>query len=60
MIMTTPLDNLLDDLAAYLGTPDTACVGLPPRRDDSRICTRSSASGSSGIPGCVSAATSIV
>lgn len=28
--MTTPLDSLLADLAAYLGTPDNACVGLPP------------------------------
>jgi phenylpropionate dioxygenase-like ring-hydroxylating dioxygenase large terminal subunit len=30
MTMTTPLDSLLGDLAAYLGTPDTACIGLPP------------------------------
>ena len=28
--MTTTLDSLLEDLAAYLGTPDTACIGLPP------------------------------
>src|SRR6185312_11067033 len=26
----TALDSLLDDLAAYLGTPDDACLSLPP------------------------------
>src|SRR5262249_8257863 len=26
----TTLDGLLDDLAAYLGTPDHACLSLPP------------------------------
>lgn len=28
--MTTTLDVLLADLAAYLGTPDAACLSLPP------------------------------
>ena len=28
--MTTTLDSLLEDLAAYLGMPADACVSLPP------------------------------
>jgi len=54
MTVTKPLHSLLDDLGAYLGTPDAACVSLPPAAYTSGDRPRKSGE-AEGTPGVLAA-----